>query len=227
LFFASNPSILAIPSKSFFNHQNKPYTRVAFDKCSFYKQQKGHWKAQYLKLRQQIKFESLTVSHNLILIDHLKVINHNTTILPVTLSGSITDPTTLAMQFQKFLPLQPQAMSASSSVGQLSHSSSGMSYFEWVLDSSASHYISLDSSPFTFVPPSPSILVMIADDTLMPSANIGSVVTSHMSLFNVYLIQKIRLNLAFVGQLCDSCDYLVIFLFLFLSCTRSAVSKAI
>jgi hypothetical protein len=166
-------------------------------------------------LRQQIKFESLTVSHNLILIDHLKVINHNTTILPVTLSGSITDPTTLAMQFQKFLPLQPQAMSASSSVGQLSHSSSGMSYFEWVLDSSASHYISLDSSPFTFVSPSPSILVMTADDTLMPSANIGYVVTPHMSLFNVYLIQKLRLNLAFVGQLCDSCDYLVIFLCFF------------
>jgi hypothetical protein len=63
--------------------------------------------------------------------------------------------------------------------------------------------------------PSPSILVMTADDTLMPSANIGSVVTPHMSLFNVYLIQKLRLNLAFVGQLCDSCDYLVIFLFFF------------
>jgi hypothetical protein len=41
---ASNPSILAVPSKSFSNHQNKFYTRVGFDECSFCKQ-KGHWKA--------------------------------------------------------------------------------------------------------------------------------------------------------------------------------------
>jgi len=34
---ASNPSVLVVPSKSFSNHQNKPYTRVGFDKCSFYK----------------------------------------------------------------------------------------------------------------------------------------------------------------------------------------------
>jgi len=34
---ASNPSILAVPSKSFFNYQNKPYTRVGFDEYSFYK----------------------------------------------------------------------------------------------------------------------------------------------------------------------------------------------
>jgi len=41
---ASNPSVLAVPSKPFSNHQNKPYTRVGFDECSFCKQ-KGHWKA--------------------------------------------------------------------------------------------------------------------------------------------------------------------------------------
>jgi len=41
---ASNPSVLAVPSKQFSNHQNKFYTRVGFDKCSFCKQ-KGHWKA--------------------------------------------------------------------------------------------------------------------------------------------------------------------------------------
>ena len=49
---ASNPSILAVPSKSFSNHQNKSYTRVGFDECSFCKQ-KGHWKAQCPKLRHQ------------------------------------------------------------------------------------------------------------------------------------------------------------------------------
>ena len=47
-----NPYILTVPSNSLFNHQNKPYTRVAFDECSFYKQ-KGHWKAQCPKLRHQ------------------------------------------------------------------------------------------------------------------------------------------------------------------------------
>jgi hypothetical protein len=52
ILYASNPSILAVPSKPFYNHHNKPYTRVSFDKCSFCKQ-KGHWKAQYPKLRQQ------------------------------------------------------------------------------------------------------------------------------------------------------------------------------
>ena len=34
----SNLSVLAVPSKPFSNHQNKPYTRVGFDDCSFCKQ---------------------------------------------------------------------------------------------------------------------------------------------------------------------------------------------
>jgi len=32
-----NSSALAIPFKSFSNHQNKPYTRVVFDESNFYK----------------------------------------------------------------------------------------------------------------------------------------------------------------------------------------------
>jgi hypothetical protein len=44
----------------------------------------------------------------------------------------------------------------------------------------------------------------------MPLAGVGSVVTPHLSFPNVYLISKLRLNLASVGQLCDSGDYLVI-----------------
>jgi len=44
IFSASNPFVLAVPSKPSSNHQNKLYTRVSFDKCSFCKQ-KGHWKA--------------------------------------------------------------------------------------------------------------------------------------------------------------------------------------
>jgi hypothetical protein len=34
----SNLFVLAIPSKSFLNHQNKPYTKVVFDECNFCKQ---------------------------------------------------------------------------------------------------------------------------------------------------------------------------------------------
>ena len=94
-------------------------------------------------------------------------------------------------------------MSASSSIGQLPHSSSGMSHSEWVLDSGASHHMSPDSSSFTSVSPLSSIP--------MPLAGVGSVVTPHLSLPNVYLIPKLKLNLASVGQICDSGDYLVMF----------------
>jgi len=107
--------------------------------------------------------------------------------------------------------LQPQATSASSSIGRLPHSSSGMSHSEWVLDSGASYHMSPDSSSFTSIFPSPSIPVMTADDTLMPLAGVGSVVTPHLSLPNVYLIPNLKLNLTSLGQICDSGDYLVIF----------------
>jgi hypothetical protein len=52
---------------------------------------------------------------------------------------------------------------------------------------------------------------MTADGTPMPLAGVGSVVTPHLSLPNVYLILKLKLNLASVGQICDSGDYLVMF----------------
>jgi hypothetical protein len=102
-------------------------------------------------------------------------------------------------------------MSASSFIGQLPHSSLGMSHSEWVLNSGVSHHMSLDSSSFTSMSPSSSIPVMTADDTLMPLAGVGSVVTPHLSLPNVYLISKLKLNLVSVGQICDSGNYLVMF----------------
>jgi len=71
--------------------------------------------------------------------------------------------------------------------------------------------MSPDSSSFTYVSPSPYIPVMTADNTLMPLASVGSVVTPPLSLSNVYLLPKLRLNFASISQLCDSCDYLVIF----------------
>jgi hypothetical protein len=81
----------------------------------------------------------------------------------------------------------------------LPHNSSGISHSEWVLDSGASHHMSPDSSSFTYLSPLSFIPVMTADGTLMPLVGVGSVVTPHMSLSNVYLILKLRLNLASVG----------------------------
>jgi hypothetical protein len=102
-------------------------------------------------------------------------------------------------------------MSSSSSIGQLPHSSSGMSHSVWVLDSSASHHMSQDSSSFTFVSSSSFIPVMTTDGTLMPLAGVGYIVTPHLSLPNVYFIPNLKLNLASVSQICDSDDYLVMF----------------
>jgi hypothetical protein len=111
---ASNHFVLAVPSKPFSNHQNKPYTRVGFDEFSLYKQ-KGQWKAQCPKLRQQnqaLKSSSQSQSNAP---QGYKPPHHNTA--AIASPGSITDPNTLAEQFQKFLSLQPQAMSASSFIG--------------------------------------------------------------------------------------------------------------
>ena len=44
---------------------------------------------------------------------------------------------------------------------------------------------------------------MTVDDNLMPLAGIGFVITPHLSLPNVYFIPKLKLNLAYVVQLCD------------------------
>jgi len=101
-------------------------------------------------------------------------------------------------------------MFISSFIGQLPHNSSGMSHSEWILDSSASHHMSLDSSSFTFVSSSPSIPVMTVDDIRMPLASVGSIITPHLSLPNIYLILKLKWNFVSIGQLCDSSDYLVI-----------------
>ena len=101
-----------------------------------------------------------------------------------------------------------------------------MLYSEWVLDFGVSHHMSLDFSFFTFVSPSPSIPVMTADSTLMPLTGVGYIVTPHLSLPNIYLIPKLKLNLVFTGQLYDFGDYLVSFSFLFLLCIGSVVLEA-
>jgi hypothetical protein len=92
------------------------------------------------------------------------------------------------------------------------------------MDSGASHHMSLYSSSFTFVSPSPSIPVITAYDISMPLVGVGSIVTPHLSLPNVYLILKLRLNLASIGHLCDFSDYLVIFSSFF-CCVQDLQSK--
>jgi len=52
---------------------------------------------------------------------------------------------------------------------------------------------------------------MTVDGTLMLLVGVGSVVTPHLSLPNVYFIPNPKLNLASVGQICDFGDYLVMF----------------
>jgi len=84
--------------------------------------------------------------------------------------------------------------------------------------------MSPDSSSFTFVSPSSSIPVMIADGTPMPLAGVDFVFKPHLSLHNVYLISNLKLNPASVCQICDSGDYLVMF-FGFFCCVHDLKSQ--
>ena len=59
-------------------------------------------------------------------------------------------------------------MSASSFVGQLTHNSLSMLSSIWILDSGASHHMSLDSSYFSSMSRSSSVPTMIVDGTHLP-----------------------------------------------------------
>jgi hypothetical protein len=75
---ASNPSLLAVPSKQFSNHHHKPYISLILSAVFVSKKVIG--KLSVLSWDNRIKLGSLAASHNLMLIDHLRVINHHTTI---------------------------------------------------------------------------------------------------------------------------------------------------
>ena len=83
-----------------------------------------------------------------------------------------------------------------------------MSSFTWILDSCASHHLSLDSSCFTSMSHLSFVPIMTVDGTLMPLASVGSIV---ISLSNVYDIPNLTLNLAYVGQLCNSSNLVTFF----------------
>jgi len=82
----------------------------------------------------------------------------------------------------------------------------------WIL---VLHIMSLDSSSFVYVSHLSSIHVMIVDDTLIHLTGVGFVITPHLSLLNIYLILKLTVNIASIGQLCHSSNYLVIFFLFF------------
>ena len=66
-------------------------------------------------------------------------------------------------------------LSATSSTCLLSSGSSSMSSSVWVLDFGAFNHMSPYSSSFISLCPTAFVFVMIADDTPMPLAGVGSV----------------------------------------------------
>ncbi|KAH7571721.1 hypothetical protein JRO89_XS04G0125500 [Xanthoceras sorbifolium] len=155
-------SVLAVPSRPHASYENKPYSRVGFDECSFCKQ-KGHWKSQCPKLSnraqqsQQQKYQfKPPQSVNQSQPRTYRPPQFNTAaIVPSPDSigfGSPSSTPTLASlseQLQKLIAAQSHAMSVSSSIGQSPPSTSG----------------------------------------------VGLVVTSQLSLSNVYHIPKLTMNL--------------------------------
>ena len=59
--------------------------------------------------------------------------------------------------------------------------------------------MSLDSSYFTSMSHPSSIPVMNADGTHMPLVGVCSIITPNLSLFNLYHIPNLTLNLASIG----------------------------
>lgn len=60
--------------------------------------------------------------------------------------------------------------------------------------------MSSTSLSFTYMSLLPSIHGMTVDGTLMPLAGVGYAVTPHLSLHDVYVLPKLTLNLAYIGQ---------------------------
>ncbi|XP_048231249.1 uncharacterized protein LOC125370282 [Ricinus communis] len=86
----------------------------------------------------------------------------------------------------------------------LPSSPSGISPSSWILDSGASNHMSPNLSSFTSLTPKVSVPITSASGTPMPLQGVGSVITLSLSLSNVYHIPSLALNLASVGQICDT-----------------------
>ncbi|KAL5750900.1 hypothetical protein ACOSP7_025503 [Xanthoceras sorbifolium] len=131
-------SVLAVPSRPHASYENKPYSRVGFDECSFCKQ-KGHWKSQCPKLgnraqqSQQQKYQfKPPQSVNQSQPRTYRPPQFNTAAFvpsPDSIGfGSPSSTPTLASlseQLQKLIAAQSHAMSVSSPIGQSPPSTSG------------------------------------------------------------------------------------------------------
>lgn len=189
------PSVFAAPF-----HKGKPQCRVGFgiDECVFCKE-KGHWKAQYSRLKASKKiFKS--PSSNVVVAAPTTIGSGSDHVYPSETTSQIFD---IAEQLQKLLATQSRAMSASFIKGLKSFYLSGIYPSMWILDSGASHRMSYDAKSFVSLNTAPSMSVMTADGTHMPLAGISFVSTPNLSFYDVYYIPNITLSLASVNQLCD------------------------
>ena len=90
------------------------------------------------------------------------------------------------------------------SAGLSSTDPSGIPSSLWILDSGASHHMSPHLISFASLSPGSHASVMSASSTPMPVEGVGSVVTPHIYLSDVYYIPTLALNLASVSQLCKT-----------------------
>jgi hypothetical protein len=122
----------------------------------------------------KIKLGSLTASHKLMLIDHLRIINHHTQYYNSSFIKFYHRSYYFGWAISEVSLLTSTSNVRFFFVGQLPHSSLDTSHSKWVLDSGASHHISPNSSSFTFVSPSPSIPIMTIYGTRMPLVGVSS-----------------------------------------------------
>lgn len=102
-------------------------------------------------------------------------------------------------KLQKTLATHPPAMSTSYVKGLNSYSLSDMSPSISSFEYDASHIISYDSQPFTFLNPASYMSFMIIDDTYMPLLGIGYISPSKISFSNVYYIPNLTLSIVSVS----------------------------
>ena len=101
-------------------------------------------------------------------------------------------------------------------VGNASYSSSlsalsGMSPSSWLMDSACCNHMTPHSSLFSKLKPAPYPLnIRIANGSTMSGHNIGSVLTSNLSIPGVFNVPDLSYNLFSVGQLAEL-DYRIIF----------------
>ena len=82
--------------------------------------------------------------------------------------------------------------------------SSAVSGNTWYFDSTCCNHMSLDSQLFSSVIPiTHAPLIQTANDLHIAASHTSSVSTPTLSLFDIYLIPNLTLNLIFVGQLCE------------------------